>query len=363
MRIIRNRVRSLSVACAIAGLIAGLPQAAAAADISFAGKTIDIMVNFAAGGGTDTAARLVAPYVAKHLPGNPKVIVTNKGGAGGTAAIDFLMHSVPPDGSHIGYFSGTPLRWALGLEQVPEGTGDLPFVAARSVNQIFMVRTDAKLNFDTLPGYADPIYMAINSPDNHVAIRARLLTDAIGTKNFNIVSGYTTQGKMVAAARAGEATMAQTNDSFFGANHDALTGDGVLTPLGQMGEYNDGKIVAQKGLEDIPVFDQLWRKAAPDTLDSPAYKAWEGLHIAMAVQNAFVLPPNTPEEYYSVWSDAVLTAYNDPDYLKKLTETGVPIPSSVGLEAVRKDMATLRERFSDPEVSAIIQAAIKKNMQ
>jgi tripartite-type tricarboxylate transporter receptor subunit TctC len=363
MRIIRNRVRSLSLACAIAGLIAGPPHAAAAADISFAGKTIDIMVNFAAGGGTDTAARLVAPYIAKHLPGNPKVIVTNNGGAGGTAAIDYLMHSVAPDGLHIGYFAGTPLRWALGLEQVPEGTGDLPFVAARSVNQIFMVRTDANLNFDTFPGYADPIYMAINSPDNHVAIRARLLADVTGVKNFNIVGGYTTQGKMVAAARSGEATMAQTNDSFFGANRDALTGDGVLTPLGQMGEYHDGKIVAQKGLEDIPVFDELWRKAAPDTLDSAAYKAWQGIHIAMAVQNAFVLPPKTSDEFQQVWSDAILAAYDDPDYLKKMVETGVPIPSSVGLEAVREDMKTLRERFSDPEVSNVIQAAIKKNMQ
>jgi tripartite-type tricarboxylate transporter receptor subunit TctC len=363
MRIIRKTVRSFSVACAIAGLMAGLPQAAAAADVSFAGKTIDIMVNFAAGGGTDTAARLVAPYVAKHLPGNPKVIVTNKAGAGGTAAIDYLMNSVPPNGLHIGYFSGTPLRWALDLEQVPEGTGDLPFVAARSVNQIFMVRKDENLSFATFPGYAKPLYMAINSPDNHVAIRTRLLTDTIGVKDFNIVSGYKGQGKMVAAVRSGEASMSQANDTFFGANHDALLGDGLLTTLGQMGVYHDGKIVAQKGLEDIPVFDQLWRKVAPDTLDTPAYKAWEGLHIAMAVQNSFVLPPKTPEDYYSVWSDAVLAAYNDPEYIAKLNETGIPVPSTMGLEDVRKAMSSLQTYFSDPEIKKVIKAAIDRNTQ
>jgi len=46
-----------------ATMLAG--TASQAQDVSFEGETIEIMVNFAAGGGTDTAARLVAPFVAK----------------------------------------------------------------------------------------------------------------------------------------------------------------------------------------------------------------------------------------------------------------------------------------------------------
>lgn len=340
-----------------------LTAPATAQGVSFEGKTIDIMVNFAAGGGTDTAARLVAPFIAKHLPGNPDYIVTNKGGAGGTAAVDFLIDSVAPDGLHIGYFAGTPIRWALGLQQVPAGTGDLPYVAARSVNQIFVTRTELGLDASTLQGYSEPLFMAINSPDNHVAIRARMLTDALGVEKFEVITGYPGQGNMVAAVRSSEAEIAQTNDSFFGANRDAITADDFMRPLGQMGEYVDGSIVPQKGLEDIPVFDAMWRAAAPDTLDGPAYRAWEAIHIAMSIQNVFVLPPDTPAEYVPVWEAAILAAYNDPDYLSQLTDVGVPEPASVGTAGVLDRMARLREAFSDEAIKAAVVAAIDRNMQ
>jgi len=363
MRQIAKLSRIIGVAGAIIGAASSLPQAVQAQEVDFTGETIEIMVNFAAGGGTDTAARLVAPFVAKHLPGKPNLIVTNKAGAGGTAAIAYLMDSVAPDGLHIGYFAGTPLRWALGMDQVPQGTGDLPFVGARSVNQIFMVRTDANLDFDAFPDNKNPIFFAVNSPDNHVAIRAKLLANAIGADNFKIITGYKTQGKMVAAARAKETEMAQTNDSFFGANREALVGDGVLKPLGQMGEYNNGKIGAQNGLEDIPVFDELWRSASPETVDSPAYNAWEGLHIAMSIQNSFVLPPDTPEKFYKVWGDAIAAAYQDPDYIKQLNAAGVPIPTAVGYEETKARMKSLEEIFSDPETRTAIEAAIDQNME
>ena len=341
----------------------GFAGIAAAQDVNFEGETIEIMVNFAAGGGTDTAARLVAPFIARHLPGTPSVIVTNRAGAGGTAAVDYLIDSLPPDGLHIGYFSGTPIRWALGLQQVPQGTGDLPYVAARSVNQIFQVRTDIGLTPETFQNYDDPLFFAINSADNHVAIRARFLAEAMGVTDFNLITGYAGQGNMVAAVRAGETEMAQTNDSFFGANRDAITGDGVLEPFGQMGEYVGGQKVAQEGLEDIPVFDQMWRDHSPETLDTPQYQAWEAIHIAMSIQNVFVLPPNTPEEMIPVWEGAILDAYSDPDYLAQLETAGVPAPASVGSAEIAERMARLRSIFDDDAIISAVSEAIARNSE
>lgn len=353
--------RRLALAAGAFALTLGAADIAAAEDISFEGETIEIMVNFAAGGGTDTAARLIAPFVAKHLPGSPNVIVTNRAGAGGTAAVEYLIDSMPPDGKHAGYFAGTPIRWALGLQQVPEGTGDLPFVAARSVNQIVVMRTDAGLSFDAAPGYDQPLFMAINSPDNHMAIRLRMLAEAVGIDRFELITGYRLQGNMVAAARAQETELAQTNDSFFGANRDAITGDGVLAPFGQMGEFVDGGIVSQTGLEDIPVFDQLWRSASPDTVGSPAYQAWEAMHVAMSIQNIFVLPPGTPDGYAAAWEAAVLAAYADPGYRDQLVEAGLPIPAAVGTADVQDRMARLREVFTDDAVRGAVEAAIARN--
>lgn len=361
---IKNRMlRGLTIASIFTGISIASAQIASSEEITFEGKTVEIMVNYTAGGGTDTAARMLAPFIVKYLPGNPSVIVTNRAGAGGTAAVDYLIDSSPPDGLHIGYFSGTAIRWALGMQQVPEGTGDLPYVAGRSVNQIIQVSTKSGLTYDNLPGWDKPIYFSTNSPDNHLVARLRMLFNVIGVKDFTIVSGYKTMGKMVGAIRSGEADMSQANDAYFGPNKEAIVGDGKITPLAQMGEYKDGRIVAETGFEDIPVLDDLWRKISPDTLDSPEYKAWEAIHIAMSVQHVFALPPNTPSEYIPIWSEAILKAYHDPEYIKQLMDTGTPVPASVGAEAVAANMAHMKEMFSDPEIHAAIQRAIEENSQ
>lgn len=339
------------------------PLAGQAQEADFSGQTVEVMVNFAAGGATDSAARLIAPYIAKNLPGAPSLIVTNRGGAGGTAAIDYLIDSVAPDGKTIGYFSGTALRWALDVDQVPVGTGDLNYVAGKSVNNILMVRADSGLTFDSYHGFGEPIFFALNSPDNHIAIRMRLFSEAMGVDRFELISGYDTQGRMIAAVRSDEVTMAQANDTFFGSNRTALEGDGVLAVLGQLGEYRQGGIVAQDGLEDIPVLDTLWREKSPETLDSPEYRVWEALHQAMAVQNVFVLPKDTPAEFIDAWEDAILAAYDDPEYLAQIAEVGLPNASSTDADGLRGLMANMRSAFDDPAVIAVIEAAIARNMQ
>ena len=52
----------------------------------YQGKTVRILVSSGAGGGTDAAARLVSRFLAKYIPGNPKVTVQNMPGGSGTIA-------------------------------------------------------------------------------------------------------------------------------------------------------------------------------------------------------------------------------------------------------------------------------------
>jgi hypothetical protein len=44
----------------------------------FEGKTIRIIVGFAAGGGFDIYSRAIARHVGRHIPGNPSVIIRRK---------------------------------------------------------------------------------------------------------------------------------------------------------------------------------------------------------------------------------------------------------------------------------------------
>ncbi len=64
--------------------LAVLPLAgsgACADEVSFKGKTITMVVGYAAGGGTDLSGRLIASLLGRHLPGEPAVVMPRAGGA------------------------------------------------------------------------------------------------------------------------------------------------------------------------------------------------------------------------------------------------------------------------------------------
>ena len=64
---------------ALTAAVAGIALTAPAkAQVSFAGETVEWIIPFSTGGGSDTWARFNAPFLQKHLPGNPEVVVVNE---------------------------------------------------------------------------------------------------------------------------------------------------------------------------------------------------------------------------------------------------------------------------------------------
>jgi len=73
----------------------------------FKGKTIRIIVPFAAGGGYDIYSRIIGRHMGKHVPGNPVFVVDNMTGAGGLIGINHVYKVAKPDGLTIGTPIGT----------------------------------------------------------------------------------------------------------------------------------------------------------------------------------------------------------------------------------------------------------------
>jgi tripartite-type tricarboxylate transporter receptor subunit TctC len=92
----RNLLRATSFSLAV--LLAVPHSAVAAEPVSFKGKTVTMIIGFAAGGGTDLSGRLIAAYLGKYLPGQPTVIVQNMPGAEGMTAMNFFANQPKPDG-------------------------------------------------------------------------------------------------------------------------------------------------------------------------------------------------------------------------------------------------------------------------
>lgn len=99
-----RRILYLILAFATLALLAG--AAHATTHEFYQGKTIRIIVGFAAGGGFDTYSRIIGRHIGKHLPGNPSAIVENMPGAGSLIAANHLYKVAKPDGLAIGNFIG-----------------------------------------------------------------------------------------------------------------------------------------------------------------------------------------------------------------------------------------------------------------
>ena len=64
----------------------------------YAGKLLTIVVGSQAGGPTDAVGRITAALLPKYLPGEPRVMVRNAPGGGGTIAMNSFYNKTKPDG-------------------------------------------------------------------------------------------------------------------------------------------------------------------------------------------------------------------------------------------------------------------------
>src|ERR1700682_4374359 len=94
----------------VLGFILGLatpasPAAAQDSEQAFvAGKTVRLVVGFGPGGGYDSYARMLSPYLSKNL--GATVIVENRPGAGGRVALTGV-YMAPADGLTLMIVNGT----------------------------------------------------------------------------------------------------------------------------------------------------------------------------------------------------------------------------------------------------------------
>src|SRR5262245_25413247 len=131
----------LRAACLVAAAVLLMPDAHAAEPF-YMGRRLTVLIGAASGGPTDIEGRLLAKYLARHIDGQPSLLVLNKEGAGGVVGATFLGEVAPRDGTMLGYLSGTawnfvnePERWRVDLR-------GFEFVGFQSGTTVHFMRTD-----------------------------------------------------------------------------------------------------------------------------------------------------------------------------------------------------------------------------
>lgn len=104
-RVLRSATLRQILAGAVAAWLWLAPSAGIGASDAvqsfYKGKTLTVLVGYEPGTSYDVYTRLIAPYIAENLPGNPSVVVKNMAGASSVSAANYMANVAPRDGTMI----------------------------------------------------------------------------------------------------------------------------------------------------------------------------------------------------------------------------------------------------------------------
>jgi tripartite-type tricarboxylate transporter receptor subunit TctC len=169
----------------------------------YAGKTINVVVGFEAGGGYDAYARLLARHMSRHA-GGANIVVQNRPGAGSLVAANYLFNVAPRDGTVFGIVSSgvlfDPLFGNKAAQFEPTEFSWLGSVN-REVSTCQVWHTAPIKTFEDARNTSIAVGGTGAGADSHLF--PQTLNAVLGTK-FKIVSGYPGATSVFLAMERGE---------------------------------------------------------------------------------------------------------------------------------------------------------------
>lgn len=301
-----QRYRAAILALAFVGAVLWA-AAATAADNHYEGKTIVVLVSSSPGGGTDTTARLVSRFLPKFIPGNPKTIVRNMPGGGGTVVNNYYTRRAKPDGLTLLQDSSSALStYVRGGKRVKFNPREYSYVGSiMRGGSILMVRKDARSRL--MDPKAKPVVVGDSD-----GIRTWVAMTVWGAKylgwNNRWIFGYAGTGEMVLALRQGEIEMWGTANAKLIRD---LQRDGVVDPLVLLTDKR------RKDFPDIPTFEEMIGDKKPAGISWQAFKVWAG---PTDVDKFVHAPKGTPDNIMNILHTAWGKMVEDAQFKAEATK-------------------------------------------
>lgn len=296
---------------------------AASADQDFyKGKSIRIIVGFAAGGGFDTYARMIARHMPKHIPGNPTMIVDNMTGAGSRLAANYLYKASAPDGLTIGNFIGSLLlQQILGDQGVEFDGRKFEWLGAPVMDDTACALTKASgvTNVDQWFASKRPIKLGGEAPGANDSDSPRIIQAALKLP-IQLIEGYKGTSYIRIAAEAGEVD----GGCWTWASVRSTWKKGI-----ESGLVNVVLQINSKKASDIPKVPN-----AIDLAKTPEAKQLieAGVHAPSAILRAYALPPGTPKGRLTILRGAFMATMKDKEFAAELAKADLDLNPLTGAE-------------------------------
>jgi tripartite-type tricarboxylate transporter receptor subunit TctC len=256
---------------------------------------VQIVVPYAAGGGTDLATRVMADAIEKYLGQN--MVVKNMPGGGGGIGLSSVVHA-NPDGYLIGMGAQGPLAMLPHYGGIDYKATDLDYLALMGKNLI-VIAVGKKAPFQDAKSFlafakANPGKLAIGN------------SGAGGAVHIAVEGLATTAGIKVKSMPFGGSAPAIT--TCIGGHIEAV----AAHPSELVNHVKAGNI------KPVMVLEATRVKEFPDT---PTTKE-VGIDFTWAAWKGIVAPKGMPADAKAKLADSLQKVFADKDFLKKMEDLG-----------------------------------------
>ena len=310
----------------------------------YEGKTITLLAFTAPGGSGDLRVKATVPFLKKHIPGNPTVVIEYMDGGGGRKGANHIYHTVRPDGLTIGAASGAIVGLGIMREQgVSYDVDKFIYLGTAEHENHAVIYTRKELGLDNLEKLkAKPGIRIGGQTVGHVSyVAGRFFAYFLDLKEPKFIVGYTApevdvalvNGELDARANAAVSVLRRNPEWF----------DKGLMNFHAIMEIPKG--VKHPGLGHLPEVE-IFAKTEREKKVLAVWRAFRG------VGSPYILPPGTPKDRVEVLEEAMRRAFKDPEfpkYFKKLVDDD---PSPLGAAELAR---LIREMPRDAEVLELVK--------
>jgi tripartite-type tricarboxylate transporter receptor subunit TctC len=284
----------------------------------FQGKTIRIVVGYPAGSAHDLWARMIAPQLTRHIPGNPNVIVQNMAGAGSMVATNYVYGVAKPDGLTLAVVNAALyFDQLLGRKEAQFDWTKLSWIGSstRTNAMLYMWADSPYKTIHDVRNAAVPPKCGSTGTGNTGYYMPKLLEQTIGAK-FNLVTGYQGGADIELAVERGEVQCRSfTIQVFFGREpFHTWRSKGLVRALVQTGKKRDPR------LPDVPLLNELMDQY--QTADSNRRLANVMLGSGGFGSCPTISSPGVPEEQVKTLRAAYAKALTSADLVAEAKKKG-----------------------------------------
>lgn len=352
----------LVLACAPSGIPTSTPTSpptTTAAPVSFAGKTITVVVSSSPGGGTDLMGRVYSTFLPRYLPGKPTMIVRNMPGGANTIGVNYVYKAAPDGLTVLTSGGSTALNQLVGMKAVNYDALTMPACIADAGGGMFYIKKGIIDKPEDILKAKDLIFSGPTSIA-HLFISAKEFLDIPMKK---AVLAYTGTGDSRRAFLSGETNMSYDPSISYNESVAQYVVRGEVMPLFQTGLIDDkGNLVKDPGLPaDVPTAKELYEKLYGKSPSGMAWEAYKGLITATrSYSDLLFLPPKTPDNITKVYWAASEAMLKDPEFIKYIEPLVGKNARFVAGEACDKGFKLNLSAAIKPEIRDWLRTALTK---